>query len=695
MKSKVVLKSLPTYLGDLLMSKCLFFCVAALVLFITGCKEMQRKQSDFTPFRKPVTLSTTTEETEKRAWEYEISDEKKVAEEKEKVKKEVLPDEFLYPAERKKPEPLLHKPEYTGEKIDIAFNFDNAEIKDVLHVILGGILNVNYILDRRVGGPINLHATGKVYKEELLSMLNTLLYVYDFSILKDGDIYRVLPRADARQDSSIIFTGDKIPPASKDIIIQIVPLEYESPKNLQPTIRPFMTNLGNIVTHGDSKYLILIEHASNMEKLLTLIKVFDVPFFAGKAVKIYDFKYADARNMAKDIVTLAQSLGAKAGPDAEFNCVPFSESNKMMVVTKIPELLSKIDVWIKSIDVPPSELEEDLRLYIYKVQHQKAETIMPILSQLYREKMAEQPRPYGKKPLEAMKIIADPKTNAIVIRALPSDYRGMKALIEAIDATPQQVFIEALIVEVVLSSNLDYGTEWSWDLGSGVNLFGLGDLKRTAETPTITYTKGNFEVLMDILATSSNAKILSAPHLLVRDEQSANIQIGSEVPILASSGQQSGTTVTFEQVQYRDTGIILTVTPHIAENDFITLDIKQEVSNAEETTTGVSNSPTFSTRKAGTSLVIKSGHTVSLGGIIEQKNEKSISKIPLLGDIPFLGNLFKSTSIANKRTELIMLITPYIANDAEEADSLTNAFQKKLKEIEPLITQRVNEVQKY
>ena len=674
------------------MSKYLLLSLVFLIFFGIGCKETQTKQSDFTPFRKPVTLSTTTEEAEKRAWEYEISTEKRGAAE---GKKEAIPSEFLYAEERKKPEPSLRKPEYTGDKVDIAFNFDNAEIKDVLHIILGGILNVNYILDKRVGGPINLHATGRVYKEELLSMLNTLLYVYDFSIIKDGDIYRVLPRADAKLDSNIIITGDKIPPSSKDIITQIVPLEYESPKNLNPTIRPFMSNLGNIINHGDSKYLILIDHASNMEKLLTLIKTFDVPFFAGKAVKIYDFKYADARNMAKDLATLAQSLGAKAGPDAEFSCVPFTESNKMMIVTKIPELLPKIDIWIKSIDVPPTELEEDPHLYIYKVQHQKAETIVPILSQIYKEKIAEQPRPYGKKQLEPMKIIAEPKTNAIVIKSLPSDYRGMKAIIEAMDATPQQVFIEAMIIEVDLSSSLDYGTEWSWDLGNGINLFGLGDIKKTSETPTITYTKGNFEILMDILATNTNAKILSAPHLLVRDEQSANIQVGNEVPILASSGQQSGTTVTFEQVQYRDTGIILTVTPHIAENDFITLDVKQEVSNAEETTTGVSNSPTFSTRNAETSLIIKSGHTISLGGIIEQKDEKSTSKIPLLGDIPFLGNLFKSTSIATRRTELIMLITPYIANNAEEADSLTTAFQKKLKEIEPLITQRTNEVEKY
>ncbi|HHT9112828.1 MAG: hypothetical protein HZA47_02105 [Planctomycetes bacterium] len=670
------------------MNKCVYASI--LVICVIGCKETQIKQSDFVPFRKPVTLSTTTEAVEKKPWEYEISPEKEVVEEK----KEGVPDEFVYPAERKKPEPALHKPEYTGDKIDVALNFDNAEIKDVLQVVLGEILNVNYILDKRVGGTINLHATGQVYKEELLSMLNTLLYVYDFAIIKDGDLYKILPKAESRQESNIVISGDKIPPWSKEIMVQIVPLQYENPKNLNATIKPFMTGIGNIVTHADSPYIILIETASNMEKLLTLVKTFDVPFFAGKAVKFYDFKYVDARNMAKDLAAIAQSMGGKAGGEGEFNFVPFSDTNKMLIVTRVPELLPKIDLWIKNVDVPPSELEEELKIYVYKVQHQKAETIVPVLTQIYNEKMAAQPKPLGKKQLETMKIVADAKTNTIVVKALPSDYKGIKAIIEAIDATPQQVFIEVLILEVDLKSTLDYGTEWSLKMGN-TNLFGLGDLKRTAETPAIKFTKGNFEVLMDILATNSNTKILSAPHILVRDEQPANIQVGSEVPILSSSGQTTGTNVVFEQVQYRDTGIILTVTPHIGENDFVTLEIKQEVSTAETTTTGVSTSPTFSTRKAGTSLVIKSGHTISLGGIIEQKNEKSISKIPLLGDIPYLGNLFKTTSIANKRTELIMLITPYVANDVEEADSLTNAFQKKLKEIEPLITQRTNEVEKY
>ena len=677
------------------MNKRIFLCAAVISSFIVGCKTTPTKQSDYTPFQKPVTLSTTTEDVEKRAWEYDVSPKKEVPVEK---KEGAVPEEFVYPKELRKPEPAIRRPEYTGEKIDIAFNFDNAEIKDVMHVILSEILNVNYILDRRVGGQINLHATGQVYKEELMAMLNAVLFVYDFAIVKDGNLYRVLPKPDARPETNIVITGDKIPAWSKDIIIQIVPLQYESPKDLNNTLRPFMTGIGNIIIHGNSQFLILMEIASNMEKLLTLIKTFDTPFFAGKAVKFYDFKYVDARNMAKDLTALIQSLGGKVGNEGEINFIPFSDTNKMLVITRSPEFLPKIDLWVKNIDVQPSELDEETRIYVYKVQHQKAETIVPILTQIYNEKMAAQPKFLGKKPLEPMKVVSDAKTNSIVIKALPSDYKCVKAIIEAIDATPQQVFIEVLILEIGLSNNLDYGAEWKMNMGNlkvnGLTDSTSGDLASDAGTPFLKYTKGNFQLLMDILASNSNTKILSAPHLLVRDEQPANIQVGDQVPILSSSGQQTGTTVTFQQVQYRDTGVILTVTPHIAENDFITLDVKQEVSDVAKETTASVQSPRFSTRKAETSLVVKSGHTISLGGIIKEKDDTTIRKIPLLGDIPFLGNLFKSTSISSSRTELMMLITPYIANNAEDADALTDAFKKKLKELEPLLSQKRTEIEK-
>ncbi len=675
------------------MNKCRFLAGVIILLLSDGCKETQIRQPDFTPFKAPVTLSTTTEEVERRPWEFEISPKEAVPGEKH----EGISDEFVYKHETKKPEPSIRKPEYAGEKIDITFNFDNAELKDVLQIILGEILNVNYILDKRVAGTINLHATGQVYREELISMLNTLLYVYDFAIMKDSDLYRILPKAETRSETNIVVYGDKIPPYDKSIMIQIVPLQYESPKNLNATLRPFMTSVGNIVTHGEAPFIIIVEVASNMEKLLTLIKTFDMPFFAGKAMKFYDFKHADGKNVAKDLTALAQSLGAKAGADGELSFIPFTDSNRILVVTKVPELLPKIDLWVKNIDVPPSELEEDVKVYVYKVQHQKAETIVPVLTQIYSEKMAAQPKVTGKNQPEAMKVVADPKTNTIVVKALPTDYRAIKMIIEAVDATPQQVFLEALILEIDLDDSLEYKSEWVLNAGS-LKLFQLFESKdevtRAAGKPTLLYKKGNFSLLMDILAKNSNVKILSAPHILVRDEQPAHIQVGEEVPIKTAVSQTQGTTIPFEQVQYRDTGIILTVTPHIAENDYITMDIKQEVSNAQTAVAGQTN-PTFTTRQAETSLVVRSGHTISLGGIIQQRDEKNISKVPLLGDIPYVGNLFKATSIKNVRRELLMLITPYIANDAEEADLLTKAFQQKLKEIEPIITPRVDEVEKY
>ncbi|MDR4508808.1 MAG: hypothetical protein MRJ65_11335 [Candidatus Brocadiaceae bacterium] len=662
-----------------------FFCIGlpVLIVVLNGCEETQIRHSDYAPFKSPVSLSTTTQEVERKAWEYEVSPEADGLDEK---KEGIGQKEFIYPQEYNKPEPALVKPGYKGDKVNIAFNFDNAELKDVLHIILGEILKENYILDNRVGGKINLHATGQVYKEELLSMLNTLLYIYNFAIVKEGNLYRVLPKAEARRETNIVIHGDKIPQWSHDIIVQIVPLQYGDPGKLSGTLKQFMTGIGNVVAQKDSQYLIIVEDASNIEKLLTIIKTFDVPFFAGKALKFYEFKHVDAKNMAKDLVSFAKALGASVGDNGEFNFIPFSDTNKLLAVTRLPELLPQIDLWINNIDVPPMALDEKSKVFIYKVQHQKAETILAVLTQMYREEIAAQPKFLGKEQIESMKIVTDPETNSIVVKSLPSQYKGLKAIIEALDATPQQVFIEVLIIEVDLNDTLQYNSSWSWDMGS-LKLKGLGELQQTSGVPSLSFSKSNYEILLDIVATNSNTRILSAPHILVRDEQPASIQVGNEVPILSSSGQQSGTTVTFEQVQYRDTGIILTVTPHIAENGFITLDVNQEVSNAETTTTGVADSPTFTTRQAETSLVIKSGHTISLGGIIEQKTEKSISKIPVLGDIPLLGYLFKSIGTSQRRTELIMLITPYIANTAEEADSLTSAFQKKLRQIEPLLVQ--------
>jgi type II secretory pathway component GspD/PulD (secretin) len=192
----------------------------------------------------------------------------------------------------------------------------------------------------------------------------------------------------------------------------------------------------------------------------------------------------------------------------------------------------------------------------------------------------------------------------------------------------------------------------------------------------------DLDVIISMVAGETEIDILSSPHILVLDNQTASIQVGASEPILSSQQQTTQTTGTVvNQIEYRDTGTILTVTPRIAENDMITLDIRQEVSDAvpaEEATIG---SPAFSTRITETSLVVKSGHSIYLGGIIDTKKDMRVKKVPLLGDIPILGNLFKSVRSVQTRTELMVLIKPHIINTTSEADTLTREFMGKLKQI--------------
>jgi type II secretion system protein D len=302
---------------------------------------------------------------------------------------------------------------------------------------------------------------------------------------------------------------------------------------------------------------------------------------------------------------------------------------------------------------------------------------------------------------ESMKIIADKNTNSIIIKALPIDYQSIKTIIETLDATPQQVLIEAIIAEVTLSDALAHGVEYFFrkkgrdSEGANISLTPKGiPTGFPTPSPLISDALGGFgtrvfsfnrdlDVIISLVAAESELEVLSSPHLLVRDEQTASIQVGSSQPILTSQQQSTLEQANVvNQIQYRDIGTILTITPRIGENEMVTLDIKQEVSSiAPPEDSSIVESPAFTQRITETSLVIKSGHAIYLGGIIDIKNEVIIKKVPLLGDIPILGNAFKSISESKSKTELMVLITPHIINTTAEADMLTREFKEKLKQI--------------
>ncbi len=667
-----------------MLKKILIILFSLSLIFNTGCKLLTKKDKDS---KETVVVKEEKESESLGKWEWEISPQREIDEEE---KSRTIQSEFNFPREKVETESISAEvPE--GKKIDITFNFQNADIKEVLKVILGDIMGLNYALDKRVTGVITLRTAGKFYKNELLDIVQAMLNINGFAVVKAGNIFQVLPIQEARSEARIVHLDGRVKAGGREVITQIVSLKHVAPQVIIPTLRGLLTKGGFVIAPNDTHAIVISDNVTNMDRLLKVIRTFDVPFFAGHALKFYEIKYADPVTLAKDLELVVQTLGASTkGPKLDIAFIPFQDTNKILVATSMPELLESVDAWIANIDIHLGENKP--KMYIYKMQYEQAESTVAVLTELFKEKITP-PETGIKAGTEPMKIIADNNTNSIIVKALPADYQSIKAVIQALDATPQQVLIEAIIAEVTLTDNLDLGVEVFFRhrgaSASGKPKGVVGSLLPASITDsgsTSTLAGGiraftfnrDIDAIFNLIASEGETEILSTPHLLVRDGQTASIQVGSSEPI--SIGQTTGSGISTSQIQYRDIGKILTVTPRIGENNMVTLDITQEISEVAAAS-AVPDTPAFTIRKTETSLVVKSGHSIYMGGIIDKKNEIIVKKIPLLGDIPILGNLFRSLDSIKTRTELMILITPHIINTADEADTLTKKFKDNLAQI--------------
>ena len=348
-----------------------------------------------------------------------------------------------------------------------------------------------------------------------------------------------------------------------------------------PTLRTFLTKVGTAVSPNDTHVIIVVDDASNMERLLKITKSFDLPFFAGKALKFFDIKNINAKVLADSLEVVSETLGATTkGKKVDLAFLPFAEANTLLVATTIPELFDTVDLWIKNIDISPKEGER-VRTYIYKMQHILAEQVAPILNEVFKDEIEEikkSPPSISKKEL---KMIADPGTNSLIIRATESDYYRIKGIIDEMDSTPQQVLIEEVIAEVVLNNNLRYGVQYFIkdrfpDVAEGVDVAPDSNQREVGvrlspvapETASLTFLTESIgmDFLFSAIAGESKFEFLSTPHILVRDDQTATIQVGVDQPIIGGS-TVVGETVT-ENVQYRATeqlGLYLQLLPILAK----------------------------------------------------------------------------------------------------------------------------------
>jgi general secretion pathway protein D len=287
------------------------------------------------------------------------------------------------------------------------------------------------------------------------------------------------------------------------------------------------------------------------------------------------------------------------------------------------------------------------------------------------------------------RIVADEKNNALVIFARPRDYRMIEEAIKRLDVVPLQVLIEATIAEVTLNHDLQYGVQWFLKGGSSSGTFSNLESGVIASVfPGFNYVlkQSNVNVVLNALSAVTNVNVVSSPQILVLDHHVATLQVGDQVPIPIQQAQSTlvpGAPL-INTVEYRDTGVILRVSPRVNSNGLITLDIVQEVSDVTKTTTSNIDAPTIQQRRVQSTVTVQDGETIALGGLIRENRTDSRNGIPGLARIPVLGALFGSTDDSRDRTELLILLSPRVVHDAAEARTLTEELRGRLHALDPL-----------
>jgi len=642
----------------------------------------------------------------------------------------------LPPASVRPPEPAK------GSRF--VLNFDNADLYEVIRV-MSEMMKINYLIDPRVRGVVNIHTSGQITTDDIFPIFQSILKLNGATAVQKGVIYEIVPFGDAKKlyaPPSISPDPAKIPPEEK-YTIQIIPLKYIPVGEVSKMIKPFLSDGADIVEHPPHNILIIGDIASNVKKSLDIIGLFDVDIFVDMRVRIYPLLNADVNEIAKEMERIFASLevSLKSGRGVGITFTPITRINSLLVVSSIPQVFDKVEKWLKELDRVPAEGTKP-SVFVYYVQNGKAKDLADVLKQIYVPERKPEVKPVapptpalprgvrptptpapavsptppkeegvlpsGAVPEGEINIVVDETTNALIIRALPRDYKAILETIKKLDLYPKQVLIEVLLAEVTLDETTKYGLEFSaFKAGDySVQMGGTAFLGMTpsaeAFSSGLRYSIASADKLTAAIhasATQDRLKVISSPHILASNNKEAKIQIGSSEPILtttyttpaatAAAAAVVATGIVEGTIEYKDIGVILSVTPRISDAKLVTLEISIEQSTVGQKDLGsLKNVPFFPKKTAKTSLSIMEGQTIVIGGLIEEAKDRLKSGVPFLSRIPILGALFGYHTNTDKAKETILLMTPHVITDLTESAQVTREFREKVATIKRELEKR-------
>jgi general secretion pathway protein D len=746
-----------------------------IILGVTGCARNREvaPPPPFMPAQTPVRVMAPSQKPVPTQYD-EI-----VKKAQEEARQAEPPPDLESLSTRIKSVPVSRRSYPPGEKVyPIDLNLKNADLVEAIRV-LADTLGLNYNIDPKVKGTVNVRASGKLSRSDLLSIMETLLNINGATLIKTKELYNIVPADKAATRGLPVYSRGAVPPGMR---AQVVFLESTPAKEVEKVLKPLLSPSGNIGVSAHNS-LVLVDNPDNLDKLLRLIYLMDTRGLASTTVRVVQLHNTDPNEIIKEMESIFSAYGNLAQKGKEnfgVSFMPVARLNSIMVLANSRPLAERALYWVRQLDAKTDRLAN---IHVYNVLNYKAKNLADILTQVYggapsapkiketksetggigassmmggaggtgtgtgmgsqsmlgsatgtqgttgasavgatgapgsdaagaaplKERAAEAVAS-GTNPKEGVRIIPDEENNLLVIVAPPHEWNIISRILKQLDIMPREVMCEVQIAEVRLSRDLKYGIEFLLG-GRPTSVSASTGTETTSNVPTgiltsnpitgvtalsaasaaftatggLTFvaidTANKLRGLINLLSSEGRVNILATPHIMAANNQEARIMIGQEVPILTSQSVplvSQTTSFSTSTVQYRNTGIILSVKPQINAKGLVTLEIAQEVSDAETTTTGVSGTPTFSVRQTKTSLITADNQTVFLGGLIREDNSKTQAGIPGLRKIPGIGPFFGSTGLSRQKTELIVLITPHIISNLAEGAHITHEMKEKI-----------------
>ncbi len=629
----------------------------------------------------------------------------------------------------------------TKGKEPITLNFVNADIEAVART-LASLSGHNVVVDPRVKGTMSLSSQVAVPPAQALHLFATQLRTQGFALIESAGLYTVLPEAEAKLQSGTVSAGP-VSASSGQVLTQIFRLNHENANNLVPVLRPLISPNNTINVNPGTNALVITDYGDNLQRLGRIIAALDVANATGvEVIRLQHGIAADMATMVQRLIDSGAASGtAGAAPavpgqtDSGFRTtvLPETRTNALIVRAANPARLALTRSLIEQLDQPnasgagaasgnihvvylknadATKLATTLRAAISaSATGANASTNTPsFTAQPANNSTPGNTNATSAQPSTGGQIQADPATNALIITAPEPQYRQLRSVIDMLDQRRAQVFVESLIAEVSADKAAEFGVQWMSGTGTGSNTVGvMGTNFSVGGTNLLTLAanaaKGTYAAspgfniaagqqrngvlalgaLARFLQTNGDANILSTPNLLTLDNEEAKIVIGQNVPFVTGSyaAAAAGTTNPFTTIERKDVGLTLRVKPQISDNGTVKMQVYQEVSNVDAKSIGAKDGLITNKRSIESSVLVEDGSIVVLGGLLQDDTSASQEKVPGIGDIPLLGNLFKAETRSRKKTNLMVFLRPVVVRDgaATEALSLGRYEQMRLNQL--------------